>query len=89
MYTDINTMQLNSPQNHMARTFRLECTDPQVDTNVEQFFCEFPGYEGCLTDLDFYCCYPMYPIAAIETTNPFWPWNVANSQIKSIGLLSW
>jgi hypothetical protein len=89
MYTDISSMQLNSPQNHLARTFRLECSDPNVAANVERFYCEFPAYDRCLTDAGFYCCYPMYPLAAIETPNPYWPWNAANSRIRSVAQLSW
>lgn len=73
----------------ISGTFRLECSDPNVAANVERFYCEFPAYDRCLTDAGFYCCYPMYPLAAIETPNPYWPWNAANSRIRSVAQLSW
>jgi hypothetical protein len=73
----------------ISGTFRVECTDENVAENSERFFCEFPAYDRCLTDAGFYCCYPMYPVAAIETTNPFWPWNAANFQLRAEAQIDW
>eukprot|EP00029_Vermamoeba_vermiformis_P007526 TRINITY_DN3282_c0_g2_i1.p1 TRINITY_DN3282_c0_g2~~TRINITY_DN3282_c0_g2_i1.p1 ORF type:complete len:1659 (+),score=273.96 TRINITY_DN3282_c0_g2_i1:37-4977(+) len=83
----LSGLALNSPNTHLAHSFRLECDSPDGTAN-EQFFCEFPSYLDCYQDI-FPCCFPFYPLSAVQTPNPLWPWNAGDSSLKAFSEILW